>query len=423
MRSIHSALRIVTLVASALAPACETSPPKEGPPGPSLYRGFQAHALRFGAADNPESVRLVPGTTSALVVSSKSRKLSLVHRDGDTLVLGRTATLFAEDASEAELTNTDVEPGGRWAAITRTLIDQDDEGRISRCAGELVFVTLDDSSEFGAILKRLEVGPMPDSVKITDDGRWAIVANEQDVVWGKCEGLEDIAPPSVSVIDLAGGPGAAKEVHRLELGPGQEPESVSVSSDSDLVVVTLQDSHQLLMFRISALAMEGALKVLDAPKNATGADAWPDGVTRFTAKDGSELFAVAGEANDTVSLLDGEGRFLRTVAIDDAHVPSSLPRLGAESWGPQFQPDSLTAFRRAEESYLAVSLKASGAVAILRVSVPEEAEVVSVVQLGLAPGAEAEQVGSEGIAASEDGAIWVANEEEGSVSLVLPLAQ
>lgn len=54
---------------------------------------------------------------------------------------------------------------------------------------------------------------------------------------------------------------------------------------------------------------------------------------------------------------------------------------------------------------------------------PEKAEVASVVQLGLAPGTEAEQVDREGIAAREDGAIWVANEEEGSVSLVLPLAE
>ena len=413
-------LHALLLCFSLLGLGCGDSG-SEGPPvGESHYRGFQADVLRFGAADNPESLRLLPGGTSALVVASKSRKLVLVHRENDTLRAGRSVILFSEDASESELTNLDVDGQGRWAALTRTIVTQDEEGRTTGCAGELVLVSIEDTASFGSVLKRIEVGPMPDAVEITDDGRWVIVANEQDVVWGKCESVEDIAPPSVSVVDLSGGAGAAHERHRLELPAGQEPESVTSSSDGDRVLVTLQDSHQIASFRISELDAVASPRVVRVPKNATGAEAWPDGITRFVAKDEREFFAVAGEANDTISLLTAEGQFLKTVAITDADVPASLPRLGADSWGPQFQPDSLAAFRHSGEAYLAVSLKAAGAVAVLRVSVPEEAKLVSVVQLGLSSGPAAEQVGSEGITAGEDGAIWIANEEEGSVALVLP---
>lgn len=137
---------------------------------------------------------------------------------------------------------------------------------------------------------------------------------------------------------------------------------------------------------------------------------------------GRELFIVAGEANDTLTIFDDAGLLVGQIAITAADVPANFPRDG--SWGPWFRPDSVTSFAWGSHTYVAASLKASGAVGVWQMSDPERVRFVQAVKVGRseAAGSDAESsVGTEGISASsEHGFIVTANEGESSVSLVLP---
>ncbi|MBW2735102.1 MAG: hypothetical protein JRH20_22195, partial [Deltaproteobacteria bacterium] len=364
------------------------------------------------------------------LVSSKARRITLLQIGTEGLSEVRSRALFPEDPSESELTHVDVSADGSWAVATRTLIEKNAAGETTACGGELVFIDISDDAQFGALLAQIPVGPMPDAVAISPDGKTVLSANERDVVWGKCEQVAAIDPPSISIVDVSEGPAQAKELKRV-LMTGEdkrEPEYVAFSAKGDLFAVTLQDSNEVALFRLSALLPleaptdANAEVIVKLPQNSIGQDAWPDGVALVVDGEGKEHFVIAGEGNDMFYLLDGSGAITSAVEINASDIPAAYPRDG--SWGPLFRPDSVTAMRWEEQSYVAFSLKASGAVGIWNVTVPQSVTFVQTIKVGADEQATTEtesSVGTEGIAASSDfGFIVTANEAESSVSLVLP---
>jgi DNA-binding beta-propeller fold protein YncE len=427
-------LRVGILFAGALSflmvgCGCSGDPEGSTPSTQGRYRGYLAHTLLFGQNDNAEVVKIVPGQARALVVCSKSQKVSLLAVQGEQLVELRSRQLVSEGTGESELTHVDVSPQGQWAVATRTIVDRDSQGRTISCRGELLFFDSRDGPTFGQILSRVTVGPMPDSVDISDDGAQVVSADERDVVWGKCEGVTGLAPPSLSLLSLADGPSAPHLLHQVILlgDDKREPESVMFAQDNDLLAATLQDSHEVIWLRTSSLQQgklptseQGTVRRL--PPNRAGVDPWPDGITHFYDQQEREWFAVAGEANDAIYVLDLQGQVVAILEVGLADIPGAFPRDG--TWGPLFRPDSLAAFRWKGETYLAASLKAAGAVGLWRVSDPFAAVLVSVVKVGReekSPATKESSISPEGVAASSDfGFVLSANEGESSVSLILP---
>jgi len=407
----------------------------DGSPAAGHFLAELADTLLLGAADNAEVVKAVPGTDRALLISSKARKLTLLQVEGDQLSVLREAALFENDPTESELTHVAVSPDGTWAVCTRTLIETDGDGAQTDCGGELVFVDVADGDGFGTVLAQVPVGPMPDAVAVSPDGRWVAVANERDGpdAWGKCAVPGEV--PSVSVVEIPGGdPAAAVERHRVimvdaDTGP-REPETVAFSKDGDLVVATLQDSHELVMFRISDLdgvaaptSELDAVRIVALPGDAAGAGPWPDGVERVALSDGGEVFVVAGEWNDTFLVVDPAGQVLANHPISPADLPSDLPRVIDEGY-PLFSPDSVASFVVEGSPHVAFTLRHAGAVAVYDLSDPVAPVYVSAVAVGKDEAGGQDEDGStirpEGIAAAGDGA-WLitANEEESSVSLAV----
>jgi len=424
----------MVLLLSVTLGACSEDDGGAGAAAGAAYRAQHIHTLRVGTTDNAEVVKALPGSDLAILVSSKARKLTLLRVGADRLEVAREKSLFPDDTSESELTHVDVVADGTWAVLTRTLIEKDPQGAQTRCGGELVFVDARDADTFGDVLGQVDVGPMPDSVDISDDGRRVASADERDGpdAWGKCE-VPD-AKPSLSIVDVSGGPAAATRLHRVEIvdadtGP-REPESVVFAADSDLVVATLQDSHEVLFLRVSALDGVAAPtsangNIVALPANALGAKPWPDGVARFEDAAGVEHFVTAGEWNDTFSILDASGTVLTTVDVSAVDLPESLPRVLKEDY-PLFSPDSITTFSRGGHSYLSFTLRHSGAVAVYDASDVAEVRYVTAVAVGDDEQGGKDEDGStirpEGIAASTDGGfVLTANEGESSVSLILPV--
>jgi len=391
------------------------------------YQGYHAHTLKRGKSDNAEVIKVLKGGEFALLVSSKSRKISLLRIKDGQITEVRSRSLFPQDTSESELSHIDADSTGSWAVVTRTL-PQSDQGTITGCAGEVVFVDIKDAETFGDVLKQVPVGPMPDSVDISPDDKRVASANERDVVWGKCEGVAGLDPASISIIDLPSGPASAMETLRvlMTIDEEREPEDIEFSKTGDLLVATLQDSHEVAFLDLVALsgktsASDADLKIVSLPKNALGQDAWPDGITAFVDGKGIEYFATANEANDTITLLDAVGSIVSNLEILASDIPADYPRDG--SWGPLFRPDSIDDMRWNGRSYLTVTLKASGAVGIWDVSDVKKPKFVETVKVGDKEGAtrdEESTVLPEGISTSATlGAILTANEGESSVSLIL----
>jgi len=396
------------------------------------YRGFHAFTLQLGQSENPETVRLVPNGTLAVLGSSKAKRVTLVQVEKSALTVLRTRALFPDDSGESELTNLALNPTGDWAVVTHSLETRDpDTGAQTSCGGEILFVNTTDSVSFGTILGRVPVGPMPDAVAVSSDGHWVAVANERDSAWGgKCQvpGYSG----SVSLVDISQGLSAAIERSRVTMldddTDGREPESLTFAADNDLLAVTLQDSHEVAFMRISALVDGPAwdsddVQLVRLPTNSLGMDPWPDGIVAFRTASGAEYFAVAGEWNDTLMILDLQGRLVTNHEIVASEVPSDFPRdLSGEA--PLFRPDSLAVFEADGSSYLAATLKHSGAIGIWEVKDPATMTVADVVKVGnidAGTPTTPSTVGSEGLAASANGDTLVcANEGEGSISLVRP---
>jgi hypothetical protein len=394
----------------------------------AIYRGEHRQSLSLGSGDNVEVIKWFADGKRALLVASKARRITLLAVTDGLVSEVRSSALASSDPTESELTHLAIAPGGRWAALTRTTISKDSDGKTTHCGGELLLVSV-ELATFGELLATVGVGPMPDAVAIAPDGKTAVVANERDVVWGKCEGVQGLAPPSLSIIDLSAGPEQATERQRVVFRgeDKREPEHIAFSTGGDLFAVTLQDSNELALFRLSALSAKSDASDADAdaivalPANSIGQAAWPDGVTRFADGQGKEHFAVAGEGNDVIYLVDTQGALVASLELGAQDIPTDFPRDG--TWGPLFRPDSITSFRFSGESYLAASLKACGAVGLWKVSDMTNASFVQAIKIGAKESSDATQessVGSEGISATGTGLILIANELESSVSLVAP---
>ena len=275
---------------------------------------------------------------------------------------------------------------------------------------------------------------MPDAVAVSPDKKWAVTCDEHDseAAWGKCT-IEDIKP-SVTLVDLSKGVAdmsAAVKITFSEttLGP-REPEYAVVASDNDTVMVTLQDSDEVAIFKISAVLAkaqanggteldEADVKIVSLPVNDAEAQPWPDGILSIDI-DGKSYFVIAGEWNDTIITLDAEGNVISNMQIKESEVPSNYPCVHNGS-DPLYSPDSLTSFKKNGKTFVAATLRHAGAVIVYDYSKPATPVFSAIAKVGEEDSTSCSEGGSkvrpEGISADGD-LIWVANEKESSVSVI-----
>ena len=392
---------------------------------------------------NIESVRVVPGRSnpSAVAVSSKTKTLHYLEIAGDKFNNYREEFVYSEENVENEFTNSAV-VDENMTLVTHTIVTKTGD-KVTNCEGEIMSIAYDSSTQ-KTNAHAVEVGPMPDAIAVTPDKRYAISADEHDstATWGKCP-VGDGITPSVSILSLTDAEGAKLEkpvrVKKITFTvnsskESREPEYIAIASDNDTVAVTLQDSHEVALFSLKAvLDSEGDLtendvKIVELPKNPAGSKAWPDGVTAFDIE-GKHYFAMAGEANDTIIIIDDKGNAVANPWITKREVPTEYPCLEDSGFpGVNYSPDSVTAFVLGGHTYVAATLRYAGAVIIYDVSNPakpvferiDRAGKGDLVGDGTCKG-ESEKSGvyPEGISSEVIGDVayvWVANEGDNTVT-------
>ncbi len=374
-------------------------------------------SLATGADENPEIVRVIPGTVNrAVLASSASKKLTFID-------YGAASFSFAESYSydlggtASEMTSMTVSPDGKFLVIT--------DARADCAKGFLHIVDLDVNH--GTIINSIEVGYNPDSVAISKDGRWLVSADEDDREDRPCKPA-DRHGGSVSVIDLSVGLELATVVKTIptDWDVDAEPEGVKIAPDNDTVLVALQETSQLAFFRLSEIndadfAMYAVINFVDDLGVSAGE---PDGIA---LNEEGDIALVGLEKTDSFAMISvTDATVLALYSIEDnGDLPSSYNR-DLEKSTKRMEPEEVALIKAGGQVFALMALQESHAVLVYNVTDPTEPFFDSVAPVGIGYQAEDDaglneksEIGSEGLAICMQNAItFIANEREGSVTML-----
>lgn len=282
----------------------------------------------------------------------------------------------------------------------------------------------------GALLTTATVGLQPDSVKISHNGRWAVVANEAESVSTTDNGGDG----SISVVDLAGltANGAARmSVRQVALPsaagvPGfstgrtddlgrfpitNEPSTLepeSIAFDRNVAYVTLQENNGVVRVDLHTLDVKyyglGSTSHL-ADLSTSGGYVPVDTLTSFREPDGIAVigggrYVVTADEGDsrnsggssgprggrTVTVLDlvtGEtfdtGSALDDIANSVGRYPDSRSNRGGS------EPEVLAATTFQGRELVAVGLERANAVVLIDVSNPRSPTLIAIAATGTGP--------------------------------------
>jgi len=286
----------------------------------------------------------------------------------------------------------------------------------------------------GALLATASTGIQPDSVAISPDGRFAVIANEAEGAGTGNNGGDgslsvvnllafqpDRANPFLQVFPIAlssqaGTPGFSTgrtdDLARLPIDntPATlEPESVTFSSDSRFAYVTLQENSGVVRLDLQTLTLTYfGLGQTSHVADLTNGDGYnPNQVlTAFRESDGialtpGNLFFVTADEGDsrdaagssgprggrTVSIFNAStGQFIADTAnqLDEAaNVIGAYPDNRSNRGGSEPEVLDVGTFRG--RTLVAVGLERANAVALVDITVPRAPLVVSIAPTGTAP--------------------------------------
>lgn len=418
---------------------------------------------------------------AAAVVGSKERKIHYISYQEQTNTLEEFYNVAddpfnnnTKQTSESEYTNLAImqsqytdEKQSILGFVTRTELLYDASEKLIGCDGGLIAMDYraSGSKEAKMTVSGVSVGSMPDAVAVSGDKRYILTADEHDSAdtWGKCTVASYL--PSVTIIDLMDAPkddtafdfernitNPAKQMKQVFFtkkgvgGAPREPEYIAFSSDHRTVAVTLQDSHEVALFNVAdVMKIEGEkinaedhgdiIRIVSLEKNDAGYDVWPDGIVGFHAQN-KDYFAMAGEGNDTIEIIDQQGNHVSRIAITESDVPPTYPCLKADDFATvKYSPDSITSFQLNARVYVAATLRYAGAVIVYDVTTPTQPTFEWIARAGendivndgvCKDYSSMTRVYPEGIAANvvrddlnhENAYIWIANEGNNTVTMM-----
>jgi uncharacterized protein len=295
--------------------------------------------------------------------------------------------------------------------------------------------------EDGEFLASAPAGIQPDSINISPNGKYAVIANEAEAT-----GIgQDGGPGSISVIELSGfsakkggelvvtpvtfpslagisgiSSGRTDDLARLPITnapPTIEPESVAFSHDSRYTFVTLQENNavarleldtlQLTVFGLGQTTHQADLtvnglyqpaEILTAFREADGIALDRTGKFFVTADEGDTRNAAGASSirgGRTVSIFDAEtGAFIADTGsqLDDlAADPDSIPDAALDLYPDDrsnrgsTEPEVLDLTHHRGRTLVAVGLERANAIALVDVTEPTNPEAVAIAPVGVGP--------------------------------------
>ena len=314
----------------------------------------------------------------------------------------------------------------------------------------------------GQLLDSAQVGIQPDSVVISPNGRYAVIANEAegsgagqnggagsisviDLTVFKSRG--ELVVENVALVSIAGVPGVSSgrtdDLAGLPIDhqpPTIEPENIAFSHDSRFAYITLQENNAVVRLELRT----GEMAVVGLGQTTHLADLTNGGgylatemLTAFREPDGIAVdktgrFFVTADEGDTRNALGQSGvRGGRTISVFDARTGAFIADTGSQlddaaaAAVPSLYPDSNRSNRGGSEpesiditdyrgqTLGAVALERANAIALVDLSDPTRPKVLQVA--GLEGG-----IGPESVKFFRQGArLFVAsgNEVTGTVSI------
>lgn len=240
------------------------------------------------------------------------------------------------------------------------------------------------------------VGYHPDSIAVSPDGQWAMIANEGEGHPG--------TPGTITIIDLRGwtvdrtwpeGGLPAREIRpparRLDASPGEiEPEYVAFDPTSRLAAVSLQENDAVLLLDMQAEPQEvGGIVYLPA-------GAQPDGVALLDGAAGEPdglLLVVAEEGVfDRVGRIRGHALSLWSIHPDRLERPTLLSRVELRALfgkknrpAKRIDPESVALLQFGGRTLAFVTLERLDLVAVFDVSDPKKPILLGDLPTGAQP--------------------------------------
>ncbi|MEO5924437.1 MAG: hypothetical protein ABIR70_11480 [Bryobacteraceae bacterium] len=291
----------------------------------------------------------------------------------------------------------------------------------------------------GEELTSAQVGVLPDSVAISDNGKYAVVANEAEGVESSPrnnggEGsltlirLEEFNPktpsallvfqiPLPSAAGIVGfSTGRTDDLGRFAIDNTPltlEPESVAFSKKSDLAYITLEENNGVAVLDLKTLAVsyfglgttthDGDITVGGGyvpVANAINAFREPDGIAIFKGKANTEYFVTADEGDTRDASRNGGPRGGRTVSVFNAKTGALMGDTGSQldqaaadagvypddrSNRGGTEPEVLDVTDYKGRTLVAVGLERAASVALIDVTDPSTPTVIDLAPVGLNP--------------------------------------
>ncbi|MBC8192910.1 MAG: hypothetical protein ISR87_14985 [Candidatus Marinimicrobia bacterium] len=361
---------------------------------------------------NPEIVRMVPGSDNmAVFVASATNQLFGITYTASSFSINELATLSTGSAT-AEFTSIDVSPligGENYVAVC---VAEADCGR-----GSIKLVKLSDPT---SVVTVPDIGYNPDGCAFTKDGKFLIVACEDDREDRTCK-PDTRHGGSVSIISLENGIASASLVqdYLVNHDVDSEPEHCETSADGT-VVVSVQETSQILVFNANDAPLEASdVTIVDLQPDAGDNEAEPDGLYIYPSGD---YALISNERNGSFQILD----LATFTATDPVTVENDLPdgwKVDGRKSTKRTEPEEAAVVEKDGHIYALMALQESHAVVVYDVTDPANIIFDSVSEAGIGWEADnapegSSDIGSEGLGAHpSNGIVFSANEREGSVTM------
>jgi hypothetical protein len=239
---------------------------------------FDAGAFRTGDPRISEINAYDPVGQRIYVVNPQAGRVDVINASNPASLVSGGAVNFVADCAAVQTSGCPVagsEPNS--VAIFGNLMGIAISNAVRTDNGHAVFYRLQGAAQ-PQFLASIEAGAVPDAITFTEDGQYALTANE-----GEPNQAYTIDPPgSVSIIDVSriGGSGAVRHVFfdrydnpgqrkQLERGgvrifgpgasPSQDLEPEYIATDKNKAYVTLQENNAMAIINIRSATLESVV--------------------------------------------------------------------------------------------------------------------------------------------------------------------